>query len=202
MKSIRKIVALTASVILAAPFVSPDSGLFANRAQAAVQADSSTSESVGSRPATQSFALMIKGKNVTRKAQLKQGNGYSLYVAGGYTFSPAKNKLYLTDYPAYQAQIEPLPAGFDIDKLRKQGQTELKKYGKVNSYANDQLFESPMASADLFLQTSGTKGIHNYIVWTSAKGDSYLLRIHVPESGFAGTFNLIASTSLSTLLRN
>lgn len=203
MKPIRKIAAVTFAFALALPLTASGYVPFVDRAQAAsVGAAASAQASSSVRPATESFSVMIKGKNVTRKAQLKKGDGYSLYVAGGYTFSPAKNKLYLTHYPTYQAQIERLPAGFDINKLRKQGMTELKKHGKVNSYSGSQLFEGPMVSADLYLQTSGANGTHNYVVWTSEKGDAYLFRVRVPESAFAGTFHQIIFNSLSTVLSN
>lgn len=208
MKNMRKIAALTFAFSLAVPFAASDNRLLSNEAQAAgttVSAVSASSASAakGVRPATQSFALMIKGKYVNRLAYLKQGAGYSLYAANGYTFSKAKNKIYLTQYPSYNAQIEKLPAGFDMDKLRKQGKAEFKKYGEVRSYSGDQLFESPMMSAKLFLQASNTKGdLHNYVVWTSKKGDSYLFRIHAPSSEFAGTFIEIISNSLTSILPN
>ncbi|WP_051506799.1 hypothetical protein [Saccharibacillus sacchari] len=204
----RKIAALTFAFSLAVPFAASDNSLLSNEAHAAgttlsAAAASSASASKSVRPATQSFSLMVQGKNVKRTAHLKQGNGYSLYVANGYTFSKAKNKIYLTQYPSYNAQIEKLPANFNLQKVSKQGRAELKKYGTVSSYSGDQLFESPMASAKLLIQASDSKGnLWNYIIWTSEKGDSYLFRVHAPTSEFAGTFIEIISNSLTSIVPN
>lgn len=202
----RKIAALTFAFSLAVPFAASDNALLSNEAHAAgttssIAAASSASATGSARPATQSFALMVKGEYVNRTAYLKQGNGYSLYVANGYTFSKAKNKIHLTQYPSYNAQIEKLPANFNLQKVSKQGRAELKKYGQVRSYKGDQLFESPMSSARLLLQASDTKGnLHNYVIWTSKKGDSYLFRINAPTSEFAGTFIEVVSNSLTSIL--
>ncbi|MEJ8306974.1 hypothetical protein [Saccharibacillus sacchari] len=203
----RKITALTFAFSLAVPFAASDNALLSNQAQAAgagVSASAATSIAAASaRPATQTFSLMVQGKNVKRTAHLKQGNGYSLYVANGYTFSKANNKIHLTQYPSYYAQIEKLPSGFNLQKVSKQARAELKKYGTVSRYSGDQLFESPMASAKLLLQASDSKGnLRNAIVWTSKAGDSYLFRVNVPESEFAGTFIEIISTSLTSILAN
>ncbi|MCQ4087502.1 hypothetical protein [Saccharibacillus sp. JS10] len=202
----RKIAALTFAFSLAVPFAASDNVLLFNEAHAAgttssIAAASSTSAASSVRPATQSFALMIKGDYVNRTAYLKQGNGYSLYVANGYTFNKAQNKIYLTQYPSYNAQIEKLPANFNLQKVSKKSRAELKKYGQVRSYKGDQSFESPMSSARLLLQASDTKGnLHNHVIWTSKKGDSYLFRINAPTSEFGGTFIEVVSNSLTSIL--
>ena len=205
MKLTRKMIALTTALSLAVPLAAASPGPLPNTAAAAdshigASAKAGAAAQSGSvRPATKYFQLMIKGKEATRKAQLKKGNGYSLYVASGYTFSAAKNKLYLTNYPKFNAQIQPLPADYDLSKLRKQGTAELKQYGKVNSYSGDQLFEGPMSGAQLYLQTSDEKGTHSYVVRKAEDGKSYLFRVSIPESDFAGTFGQIVYTSLSTI---
>ncbi|MDO3408902.1 hypothetical protein QWJ34_03895 [Saccharibacillus sp. CPCC 101409] len=205
MKLNRKMIALTTALSLAVPLAAASPGLSPNTAAAADShigafAKAGAAAKSGSvRPATKYFQLTIKGKNATRKAQLKTGDTYSLYAASGYTFSSAKNKLYLTSYPKYSAQIQPLPSNYDLNALRKKGTAELKQYGKVNSYSGDQLFESPMSGALLYLQTSDEKGIRDYVVWKAEDGKSYLFRVSIPESDFAGTFRQIVYTSLSTI---
>ncbi|OWA34569.1 hypothetical protein B9G55_15215 [Saccharibacillus sp. O16] len=199
--------ALTAAFALALPLGASGNGPLTGHAQAAEASVSTAAKTLAAsststvRPATQNFSVMVKGKETKRKATLQQGKGYSLYVAAGYTFSAAKNKIYLTQYPSYQAKIEKLPAGYKLETLRKQGKAELKKYGEVRSYIGDQLYESPMYNAKLFLQTSSKNNTtHNYIVWTSKTGESYLFRVTVPESEFAGTFTTIIGTSLTSIL--
>lgn len=208
-KSIKRIAVWTVAASLALPLGAAGTGSFASRAQAAEVSATVSAKAIAataasaSRPATQKFSVMVKGKETMRKATLKQGKGYSLYVADGYTFSAAKNKLYLTKYPSYNTTIEKLPAGYNLEKLRKQGKAELKKYGTAKSYIGDQLFESPMYKAKLFLQVSDKNNTtHNYIVWASPKGDAYVFRVTIPESEFAGTFNQIIESSLASVLAN
>ncbi|GGO06704.1 hypothetical protein [Saccharibacillus kuerlensis] len=160
---------------------------------------SGDSASVSQRPATQSFEMMSEGMPDKRTAQLEQGDGYSLYVFDAYTFDSAQNRLMLTAFPEYHADIEVLPDDFDRDELRTQGMTELEKYGEVNEYEGDQLFEGPMSGANLFLQVSNEEGLHNYIVWEPENGGAFLFRVHVPSGEPSETFLTPALTSLSSI---
>ncbi|WP_411348970.1 hypothetical protein [Paenibacillus sp. WLX2291] len=160
---------------------------------------SGTAGSMDNRPESQSFELMATGELKKYPATLKKGSSYSLYVFDGFTFDSSANQLMLTDKPKNTATIEPLPADFNLDELRKQGKAELQKYGEVKEYSGDQLAESPMSQARLLLQVSNEKGTYNYIVWEPEGENGYIFHTIIPESEDAGTIGLQLSTSLSTV---
>ncbi|WP_322907822.1 hypothetical protein [Paenibacillus campi] len=165
----------------------------ANTSNAAEPSASST------RPATETFELMEKGTLVKRTAKLQHGDGYSMYVFDGYTLDANKNQLRLTATPAYHVNIKKLDSKAVIDDLRKQGKAQLKQYGEVREYSGDQLYESPMAPALLCLQTSDEKGTHEFWVWQAKDGSQYTFTVHSPEGETAGSFGLLADTSMSTI---
>lgn len=151
------------------------------------------------RPTTETFEMMSEGMPDKRTAELQQGDGYSLYTFDAYTFDAGENKLYLTAYPQYYAEIEKLPSDFNLDELRVEGTTELQKYGEVQEYADDQLAEGPMYGARLLLQVSGEDGLHNYIVWEPEGENGYIFRVHAPSGEASETFLTPALTSLSSV---
>ncbi|MCQ4086348.1 hypothetical protein [Saccharibacillus sp. JS10] len=151
------------------------------------------------RPATETFELMTEGTLDKRTATLEQGDGYSLYVFDAYSFDAAENKLFLTAYPEYEADIEKLPADFDLDEWRAKLTNELKEYGEVREYAGDQLAEGPMSRATLVLQVSDEKGMHEYAIWEPEGENGYVFRLHAPEGEASENFATPALTSLTTI---
>lgn len=151
------------------------------------------------RPATQEFEMMSEGMPDKRTAQLNEDDHYSLYVFDAYTFDPEKNRLALTAYPEYHADIEVLPSNFNVDELRKSGRVELEQYGEVQEYTDDQLFEGPTSGASLFLQVANEEGLHDYVVWESEGGGAYIFRVHAPSGEPSETFLTPALTSLASI---
>ncbi|NGZ75338.1 hypothetical protein [Saccharibacillus alkalitolerans] len=151
------------------------------------------------RPATKEISMMSEGMPDKRTAALKQGDGYSLYVFDAYTFDDAKNRLYLTAYPDYYADIEVLPAKVNLDELRKSGEAEFKQYGEVKEYSGDQLAEGPLYGASLLLQVSDEKGVHDYVVWEPGGSNAYVFRVHAPSGEASETFLTPALTSLTSI---
>ena len=151
------------------------------------------------RPATETFEMMSEGMPDKRTAELQQGDGYSLYAFDAYTFDAGENKLYLTAYPQYYAEIEKLPSDFNLDELRIEGTNELQEYGEVQEYADDQLAEGPMYGARLLLQVSGEDGLHDYVVWEPEGENGYIFRVHAPSGEASETFLTPALTSLSSI---
>ncbi|OMF95822.1 hypothetical protein [Paenibacillus sp. FSL R7-0273] len=146
------------------------------------------------RPQTQSFGEQ-EGGVPGQDGTLEQGDGYSLYIFDGYTFDAQTGRLSLTADSSYYAEIEPLPAGYDLAALKQQGQTEL---AGAKDYSGE-LFEHPLRFAELYLQVSNEKGTEDYMVWKNEAGDAYLLRIHTPEGDSADQFSPWTTVSLSTI---
>lgn len=159
----------------------------------------SEEETAAERPATETFEMTSEGMPDRRTAELQQGDGYSLYVFDAYTFDAAENKLYLTAYPDYYAQIEKLPSDFNLDELRIEGQKELEEYGEAREYADDQLAEGPMYGARMLLQVSGENGLHDYVVWEPEGENGYVFRLHAPSGEASETFPTPALTSLASI---
>lgn len=152
------------------------------------------------RPATESF-VVGDGESKTLTGELQDGDGYSLYVLDGYTLDASANRLSLTEDPAYYAEIEKLPADYNVDHLRLQGTAELEKAGgTVKEFDSDTLVESPMMNASLFLQGSGANEMRDYILWEAEDGSGYIFRLVMPENEEGSPFYMEATTSLSTIL--
>ncbi len=158
-----------------------------------------TTPAMGERPATETFELMEEGTLVKRTAKLQQGNGYSMYVFDAFTLNKEKNRLQLTAFPEYYVDIQKLDKKTSIDELRKQGMTALKPYGQPKEYSGDQLYESPMAPAKLYLQISSDKGTYDYIVWEDKTGSQYTFFSHKPQGEASETVTLPTMTSLATI---
>ncbi|WP_373561681.1 hypothetical protein [Paenibacillus sp. LK1] len=150
------------------------------------------------RPQTESFDLMTGEGNSSQTATLHQGEGFSLYVFEKFSFDAAKGRLSLISNPDYYVDIEPLPSDYDLEKLKTTGQEDLEKFGAVTDYSGE-LIEHPLGFAELYLQASGEKGINDYMVWKSEKGDAFLFRLHNPKGEEASDFAGPVLVSLSTV---
>ncbi|WP_063565036.1 hypothetical protein [Paenibacillus sp. O199] len=150
------------------------------------------------RPQTESLDLMSGEGNSSQTATLHQGEGFSLYVFEKFSFDAAKGRLSLTSNPDYYVDIEPLPSDYDLEKLKTTGQEDLEKFGEVTDYSGE-LIEHPLGFAELYLQASGEKGINDYMVWKSEKGDAFLFRLHNPKGEEASDFAGPVLVSLSTV---
>lgn len=149
------------------------------------------------RPLTQDFGGQ-EGGVPGQTGTLAQGEGYSLYIFEGFTLDAKSGKLSLAEDSAYYAEIEPLPSGYDLAALKKQGQTELSAAGEPSDYSGE-LIEHPLGFAELYLQASGTEGLEDYMVWKNQAGDAYLFRIHNPKSELSSKFAPWLLVSLATL---
>ncbi|MNI41302.1 hypothetical protein D3C73_955520 [compost metagenome] len=152
------------------------------------------------RPKTQAFGEQEGGVS-GQEGTLEQGDGYSLYVFKDFTLDAQSGRLSLTEDPAYYAQIEHLPSGYDLTALKQQGQTELSAIGKVSDHSGE-LFEHPLGFAELYLQATGDKGIEDYMVWKNQAGEAFLFRIHNSKGELSNQFSPWVMVSLATLERN
>ncbi|WP_178019209.1 hypothetical protein [uncultured Paenibacillus sp.] len=150
------------------------------------------------RPAVADFDLMTGEGNQTFKANLQQGEGFSLYVFDKFAFDAAKGRLYLSKHPEYEVTIERLPSNYDLDQLKAKGQEELGTLGKISDYSGE-LVEHPLGFAEIYLQASGVDGIRDYIVWKSATGDAFLFRLRNPKGEEAADFAGPVLVSLSSV---
>jgi len=194
----------TASSAVSSPETSAsataDTGVAPTPAATAADPTASPSASTSARPEIQTFDLLEGGSNPIT-ARLQQVDGYSLYVFEDFTFDASANRLSLTSNSGYYAEIEPLPSDFDIEKLRIEGNAELRSIGEVKDFSGE-LIEHPLGFADLYLQTSGDGGLQDYILWKSEGGESYIFRIHNPKGEAAGKFAGPVLVSLSTVAAN
>ncbi|PAD33383.1 hypothetical protein [Paenibacillus sp. 7523-1] len=150
------------------------------------------------RPESESFELMTADGNQSMEADLKQGEGFSLYVFEKFTFDEAAGRLSLSSNPDYYVDIEPLPSNYDVTQLKAEGNEELSTVGEVSDYSGE-LVEHPLRFAELYLQASGEEGISDYMVWKSEAGDTFLFRLHNPKGEEASAFAGPVLVSLSTV---
>ncbi|GGO05314.1 hypothetical protein [Saccharibacillus kuerlensis] len=147
------------------------------------------------RPGTDSFNLIGSGDTV--KGKLVEGYGYALYAMEGFEFDAETNMLSMSDNPDYYAIVKPLESGYALATLRKQGQNELRQFGKVVELKGANTPEQLVRSR-LFLSAEGGQGTHQYALWeTPEKG--YLLHIHMPEGADQKKAAELIYTSLSTI---
>lgn len=150
------------------------------------------------RPESESFELMTADGNQSMDADLKQGEGFSLYVFEQFTFDETAGRLSLSSNPDYYVDIEPLPSDYDVTQLEAEGNEELSTVGEVSDYSGE-LVEHPLRFAELYLQASGEEGISDYMVWKSEAGDAFLFRLHNPKGEEASDFAGPVLVSLSTV---
>ncbi|WP_052723831.1 hypothetical protein [Paenibacillus wulumuqiensis] len=148
------------------------------------------------RPQQRSTEMLIKGEPSKHNAALTEGEGYSLYVYEEMQLQ--NNRLSLKSNPQYYAEIEPLPADFNLDQLRKQGKQELSKTGEVQEFSGDTVGE-PLTGAQLFLQSGNEQLLQSYVVWEPKGETGYIFHIHQPRGGEGGLFNPLAYDSLASI---
>ncbi|MEJ8305036.1 hypothetical protein [Saccharibacillus sacchari] len=152
------------------------------------------------RPATETFTVG-DGESQTLTGELQTGEGYSLYVLDGYALDAATGRVTLTENPDYYAEIEKLPADFNLDELRTEGTAKLEKAGgTVEEFSADTLVESSMMNASLFLQGSSAKDVQDYIVWEAQDGSAYTFHLVIPENEEGSSFYTEVTASLATIM--
>lgn len=152
------------------------------------------------RPVTQEFGGQ-EGGIPGQTGTLAKGTDYSLYIFDGFALVAESSRLTLAEDPAYYAEIEPLPTGYDLATLKQQGQSELSAIGETNEYSGE-LIEHPLGYAELYLQASGDEGLVDYMVWKNQTGDAYLFRIHNPKGERSSDFATWVMVSLATTEAN
>lgn len=191
---------LTACSGAAEPPASPEISTPANEEVTAPETENEQA-SEGTRPQNETFDLMTGEGNQSHTATLHQGEGFSLYVFEKFDFDAAQGRLFLSSNPEYYVDIEPLPANYDLTQLKSAGKKELEEFSKVSDFSGE-LFEHPLGSAELYLQTSSDEGINDYMVWQSETGDAFLFRLHNPKGEEASDFAGPVLVSLSTVQSN
>ncbi|MBB3128823.1 hypothetical protein FHS19_003498 [Paenibacillus rhizosphaerae] len=189
---------LTACSGTAEPSITPEISTPVNEEVTAPESENEQKPEA-SRPSSENFDLMTGEGNPSHTATLQQGEGFSLYVFEKFAFDAAKGRLFLSSHPEYYVDIEKLPANYDLAQLATAGKKELDPFGKVSDYSGE-LVEHPLGFAELYLQSSGGEGIHDYIVWKSEPGDAFLFRLRNPKGEEASDFAGPVLVSLSTVL--
>ncbi|ANF96323.1 hypothetical protein [Paenibacillus bovis] len=176
------------------------SGEKSGEAGIAVQQDNSEAASAD-RPPTQTNEMLINGELSKHRAVLTEGEGYSLYVYEELQLK--NNRLFMKSNPEYYAEIEPLPADFNLDELRQQGKKELAATSEVKEYSGDTIGE-PLTDARLFLQAGNEKLLQNFVVWEPKGEQGFIFRMHQPldpsgEQTIGGLFGPLVYDSLASV---
>ncbi len=150
------------------------------------------------RPQTASFELMTGEGYRQVPAVLHHGEDFSLYVFEGFGFDKASDRLSLTANDENYVDIERLSEDADLKALRESAEQEFKEFGSLFDYSG-QLVEHPLGHAELYLQYSGTAGVHDFIVWKSEAGDRFAFRLHHSKREEASAFAAPVWESLSTV---
>ncbi|MFD1773215.1 hypothetical protein [Paenibacillus rhizophilus] len=149
-------------------------------------------------PRTKQLALTLEGNREEKTATLASGDDYALYVFDILSFDPAKGRLYLKVNPDYYADIEKLPADFNLDNLLLEGREELSKTGEVKELKGDERAQA-MQGARLFLTATGNNGTKKYIVKESG-GQGYIIKMNIPYGDATEGFPPHAFASLNSLV--
>ncbi|BCG58426.1 hypothetical protein [Paenibacillus sp. URB8-2] len=149
-------------------------------------------------PRTKQLALTLEGNREEKTATLASGDGYALYVFDILSFDPAKGRLYLKVDSDYYADIEKLPADFNLDYLLLEGREELSKTGEVKELKGEER-EQAMQGTRLFLTATGNNGIKKYIVKESG-GQGYIIKMNIPYGDATEGFPPHAFASLNSLV--
>lgn len=149
-------------------------------------------------PATRTFKLTLEGMEEEKSAELAAGMGYSLYVFDIFSFDAASGRLAMKVDPGYYAEITRLPAGSSVETLDQQGRTELAATGKVTALSQEER-DRRMEGIRVYLTAMGSGLTRQYVV-KEVDGQSYLIRLNIPQREASEGFGPHVYTSLDSLV--
>ncbi|CAM2867938.1 hypothetical protein PASE110613_05095 [Paenibacillus sediminis] len=148
-----------------------------------------------SLPKTMDIKLTIEGNEETREAKLAESNDYYLYVLPGFTFK--EDKLMMNYDNNYYAELELLPKDYDLDTLKKDAESTLKKVGEVHELKGVEIMQS-MRDAKLFLLASSTK-LTKEVIIKEFNGRAFRITVNMPVGEASEGFGPSAFASLNTI---
>lgn len=154
--------------------------------------------SAGALPESKVIKLTLEGMEEEKTARLAEGEGYSLYVFDIFTFDKSSSKLAMKVDPGYYAEINKLPADFNLDALAEEGRGELAATGEVTALSREDR-DRRMSGASLYLTAMGPGLTREYIV-KELDGQGYLIKLNIPQREASEGFSPHVYASLDSLV--
>ncbi|WP_458123542.1 hypothetical protein [Paenibacillus sp. Z3-2] len=151
------------------------------------------------RPKTSELEVSVEGMTEKRPVTLAQAKGYSLYIFEPMAFDAEDHELTMKIDPAYEVEIEKLPADFNLDMLKMDAKEELSETGEVKQLTTEQLSNGPMKDARLYMMSQNDKKTEYYIV-KELDGNGFIFHIQAPIGEPSEGFLPMAYASLNSIM--
>ena len=150
-------------------------------------------------PEKKELEVELEGMPEKREAAKAVGSGYVIYVFPQFTFDAAANRMSMNVDPDYHVEIAKLPAGYDPDKVRAEGEAWVKEgAGAVEEWTGDRIYPQ-MRGASLYLW--GQKaGLTRTFVVKTIDGADYALRFNQPQGEASEGFLPLAFASVNAIV--
>jgi len=150
-------------------------------------------------PEKKELEVELEGMPEKWEAAKAVGSGYAIYVFPQFTFDAAANRMSMNVDPDYHVEIAKLPAGYDPDKVRAEGEAWVKEgAGAVEEWTGDRIYPQ-MRGASLYLW--GQKaGLTRTFVVKTIDGADYALRFNQPQGEASEGFLPLAFASVNAIV--
>ncbi|WP_296976494.1 hypothetical protein [Thermobacillus sp. ZCTH02-B1] len=153
----------------------------------------------GDLPETKELEVELEGTKETRTASKAVGSGYAIYVFPQFAFDPETNRMSMNVDPEYYVEIARLPAGWNPDEVRAEGEAWVKEgTGTVEEWTDDRIYE-PMRGASLYLHGQKTGLTRTFVVKT-IDGADYALKFNQPQREASEGFLPLAFASVNSIV--
>lgn len=150
-------------------------------------------------PGTKVLEVELEGMKETREAAKAVGSGYAIYVFPQFTFDPEANRMSMDVDPDYYVEIRKLPAGWQPDRIRAEGEAWVKEgTGTVEEWTGDRIY-GQMRGASLYL-TGQKTGLTRTFVVKTIDGADYELRFNQPQGEASEGFLPLAFASVNSIV--
>lgn len=103
-----------------------------------------------------------------------------MYVFDGFTFAAPISMLTMDIDPIYYARIEKLPAGYKLDEIEKEAETELAKVGKVQEAAGAGI--SPLLGGASLMMIAHGEDLTQEVIVKEVGGAGYRVYVNMPHT--------------------
>ena len=150
-------------------------------------------------PETKELEVELEGMPEMREATKAAGDGYAIYVFPQFTFDPETNRMSMNVDPNYYVDIVKLPAGWQPDDIRAEGEAWVKEgTGTVEEWTGDRIYKQ-MQGASLYLWGQKTGLTRTYVVKT-IDGADYALKFNQPQGEASEGFLPLAFASVNSIV--
>jgi hypothetical protein len=150
-------------------------------------------------PGTKELEVELEGMKETREAAKAVGSGYAIYVFPPFTFDPETNRMSMNIDPDYYVDIRKLPAGWQPDQIRAEGEAWVKEgAGTVEEWTGERIY-GQMRGASLYL-TGQKTGLTRTFVVKTIDGADYELKFNQPQGEASEGFLPLAFASVNSIV--